>query len=284
MIEANKEYFLSPYYFFITEKNDKISLYYSIADTLTESRKKDDVIDFDKKDLGKVKKGISNILKGKKLKTKQQVKKYFEPISQDKTEIEELVDGDGNLTGSRIPPLNQGLSPRQTTDQTVAQSRMPGNPLMGYKKYYNESSENDEQIVNEIDYSEAFGYEETKDMDGKETYHYLVKKMGMTPDDAKERVKQFGKDYTGKRTKNAPKKIRDKKGFIDRMTLSEIERQKMIKVIDEILLNKKNRDTEITEKEGNASKIVKKIVESLKKMAEKEGLTINQLIKMLKSE
>ena len=101
---------------------------------------------------------------------------------------------------------------------------------------------------------------------------------------SKERVKQFGKDYTGRRTKNAPKKIRDKKGFIDRMTLSEIERQKMIKVIDEILLNKKNRDTEITEKESNASKIVKKNVESLKKMAEKEGLTINQLIKMLKSE
>ena len=171
------------------------------------------VIDFDKKDLGKVKKGISNILKSKKLKTKQQVKHYFEPISKDKIEIEELVDGDGNLTGSRIPPLNQGLSPRQTTDQTVAQSRMPGNPLMGYKKYYNESSENDEQIVNEIDYSEAFGYEETKDMDGKETYRYLVKKMGMTPDDAKERVKQFGKDYTGNRAKNAPKKIRDKKGF-----------------------------------------------------------------------
>jgi hypothetical protein len=68
------------------------------------------------------------------------------------------------------------------------------------------------------------------------------------------------------------------------MTLSEIERQKMIKVIDEILLDKRNKDTEITEKESNASKIVKKNVESLKKMAEKEGLTINQLIKMLKSE
>jgi len=58
----------------------------------------------------------------------------------------------------------------------------------------------------------------------------------------------------------------------------------MIKVIDEILLDKRNKDTEITEKESNASKIVKKNVESLKKMAEKEGLTINQLIKMLKSE
>ena len=68
------------------------------------------------------------------------------------------------------------------------------------------------------------------------------------------------------------------------MTLSEIERQKMIKVIDEILLDKRNKDSEITKKESNASKIVKKNVESLKKMAEKEGLTINQLIKMLKSE
>jgi len=53
---------------------------------------------------------------------------------------------------------------------------------------------------------------------------------------------------------------------------------------DEILLNKKNSDGELGEKEDKASKIIKKNVDSLKKMAEKEGLTINQLIKMLKSE
>ena len=68
------------------------------------------------------------------------------------------------------------------------------------------------------------------------------------------------------------------------MTLSEIGRQKMIKAIDEILINKKNIDGELGEKEDKVSKIIKKNVDSLKKMAEKEGLTINQLIKMLKSE
>jgi hypothetical protein len=285
MINSNEEYFLKPYYFFISEKNDKVSLYYSIAETLTESRKKDDKIDFDKKNIEKVKKGVSSILKNKKIKTKGQIKKYFEPISNEKGEIEELIDYDGTFSNSSTPILDMGMSPRKTTDQTVVMSRMPGNPVTrGYRRYYGESTVEDEKVVNEVDYSEAFGYEETKDMDGKNTYKYLVNKMGMTPEDAKERTEQFGKDYTGRRAQNTPKKIRDKKGFIDRMTLSEIGRQKMIKVIDEILLSKKNRDGEIGEKEDKVSKIIKKNIDSIKKMADKDGITINQLIKMLKSE
>jgi hypothetical protein len=285
MIETNKEYFSSPYYFFISEKKDKISLYYSIAETLTESRKSDDKLDFDKKDLPKVKKGISSILNDKKIKTKSSIKKYFDEVTKDKEEIEELVDSDGTLVSSRIPPLNMGLAPKKTTDQTVIMGRMTNNPVTrGYRKYYGESEEEDENVVSEVDYSEAFGYEETKDMDGKDTYKYLVKKMGMEPDDAKDRTEQFGKDPSGKKTKNAPKQIRNKKGFIDRMTLSEIERQKMIDIIDEILLTKKTNDKEISKKDTNVSKIIKKNIDSLKKMAEKEGMTINQIIKMFKDE
>lgn len=282
MIEFNKEYFIRPYYFYLTEKTNKISLYYSIAETLTESRKKDNKIDFDKKDSEKVKKGVSSVIKGKKLKTKDQIKKYFEPISKD--EIGEFIDKDGSLANSSIPILDMGMTPHKTTDQTVTMARMPNNPLLrGYRKYYGESVD-DEDVVNEVDYSEAFGYEETKDMDGKQTYKYLCTKMGMNPDEAKERTQQFGKDPYGKRTNNAPKSIRHKKGFIDRMTLSEIERAKMIKVVEEILLNKRNKGTEISEKESKVSKVIKKNVEALKKMADKEGLTINELIKMLKSE
>jgi hypothetical protein len=285
MIQTNTEYFITPYYFYITEKSDKISLYYSIANTLVESRKKDDKIDFDKKNLEKVKTGITSILKNKKIKTKDQIKKYFEPISKEKSEIEELVDYDGTMNNSKYPPLNWGLTQKNITDKIVPATRMPGNPVTrGYRRYYGESTSEDDNVVNEVDYSEAFGYEETKDMDGKKTFNYLVKKMGMERDDAEDRTRQFGKDPSGNRTKKAPKMIRNKKGFIDRMTLSEIERQKMIKVIDEILLNKKNSDGELGEKEDKASKIIKKNVDSLKKMAEKEGLTINQLIKMLKSE
>lgn len=287
MIQLDKEYFFNPYYFFLTEKSDRISLYYSIAQNLTESRKKDDKLDFDKKQLEKVKKGINDILKNKKLKTKEQIKKYFSSISteKEKGEIEELIDSDGTLTNSRIPFLNMGLTPKKTTDQTVVMGRMTNNPVTrGYRKYYGESTEEDDSVVNEIDYSDAFGYEETKDMDGKKTYNYLVKKMGMSSDEAKDRTKQFGKDPSGNRTKKAPKSIRNKKGFIDRMTISEIEREKMIKMVEDILLNKKNKESELEEREKATNKIIKKNIESLKKMAEKEGITINQLIKLLKSE
>jgi len=285
MIDTNKEYFLKPYYFFISEKNNKVSLYYSIAETLSESRKKDEKIDFDKKDLEKVKKGVTSVLKNKKIKTKAQIKKYFEPISKNKEEIDEFIGSDGTLNNSRIPVLDTSLAPHKTTDQTVVMAKMADNPLVrGFRKYYGESEENKNNVVKEVDYSDAFGYEETKDMDGKKTYSYLVKSMGMEPDEAIERTKQFGKDPYGKKTKNAPKSIKHKKGFIDRMTLSEIERQKMIKLIDEIILNKKNSDGEIGEKENKVSNIIKKNISALKKMADKEGISINQLIKMFKSE
>jgi hypothetical protein len=284
MIDSNKEYFLKPYYFFLAEKSNKLSLYYNIAETITESRKKDEKIDFDKKDINKVKKGIGDILKNKRIKTKDQIKKYFQPINKNKEEIEEFIDYDGTLTNSKTPVLDMGMTPRKTTDQTVVMTRMPNNPVTrGYRKYYGESVNDDEDVVNEVDYSDAFGYEETKDMDGKKTFNYLVKKMGMEPDEAKDRTEQFGKDPSGNRTKKAPKKIRHKKGFIDRMTLSEIEKTKMMKMVEDIL-NKKNKDLEITEKEKTSSKIIKKNIEALKKMADKEGVTINQLIKMLRSE
>jgi hypothetical protein len=286
MIHKNKELFIKPYYFFLTEKNDKISLYYSIGETILESRKIDEKIEFDKKDLDRVKKGISDIVKQKKIKTKDQIKKFFTQKSEDKEEIDELVDVDGTMSNSKIPILDKGLTPRKTTDQTVVAARMTNNPVTrGYRKYYGESIENTDNVVNEVDYSEAFGYEETKDMDGEETYNYLIKKLGMTPDEAFDRTKQFGKDPYGNKTKKAPKEIRNKKGFIDRMTLSEIEKHRMIKMVEDILLKNKNSDAEIDEKEEKVtSKIVKKNIQALKKMADKEGITINQLIKLLKSE
>lgn len=283
MIELGKEYFLKPYYFFLTEKSDRISLYYSIGNTLNESKKEDEKIDFEKKDKEKVKKGILKILKDKKIKTKGQIKKFFEPVEK-KKEIEEFIDSDGTFKSSRIPKLDAAMTPRKTTDQTIVMARSSNNPVTrGYRRYYGESVES-EDVVNEIDFSDAFGYEETKDLDGKETYKYFVKKLDLEPDDAKERTKQQGKDPSGKRTKKAPKRIRKKPGFIDRMTLSEIEKNKMIKMVEDLLMKGKGDDREINEKEKPISKIVKKNIDSLKKIAEREGLTLNQLVKMLKSE
>jgi hypothetical protein len=75
------------------------------------------------------------------------------------------------------------------------------------------------------------------------------------------------------------------KNFITRATLSEIQKQKMIKVVEDILMGKKNSDTsEVGKKESEASSILKKNISSLKKQAEKEGLTVAELIKLLKGE
>ena len=138
-------------------------------------------------------------------------------------ELEEFVDADGTMLNSKIPILDPALHPRKTMDQTVAAARITNDPISrGYRTYYGESVEE----VSEIDMSGAFGYEETEDMDGAQTYKYLVKKMGMDPDEAKERTKQKGQDPTGNKDKKS--KYYHDKNFVTRATLSEIQKQKMI--------------------------------------------------------
>ena len=48
MVELNKEYFEKPYYFFLKDKGNKIGIYYSVSETLSESRKEDEFIEVDK--------------------------------------------------------------------------------------------------------------------------------------------------------------------------------------------------------------------------------------------
>ena len=48
MIATDNEFYSSPYYFLLRDKGDKYSLYFSVEGTLTEARKKDEVIHFEK--------------------------------------------------------------------------------------------------------------------------------------------------------------------------------------------------------------------------------------------
>ena len=66
-------------------------------------------------------------------------------------------------------------------------------------------------------------------------------------------------------------------------TLSEIQRNKMIDVLEDIIA-KKSEDKELGKKELKASNILKKNATSLKKMAEKEGLSLKELVELLKNE
>ena len=267
MITINQEFYSSPYYFFIKESNDKYSLYFSIEETLVEARKKDEMIKVPKDKIEHVKKYLESLTKEKSKKNKKQVK----------NELDELVNADGGMTNSKIPILDPRLHPKKTLDQTIAAARITNDPIRrGYRTYFGESE------ISEEDMSDAFGYEETKDMDGKETFKYFVKKLELEPDDAKERTKQQGKDPSGKRDKKS--KYKNDKNFVSRQILPEIQKQKAIKVLEDILMNKGSDDKEVGKKELKSSKILTKNINTLKKQAEKEGLSISDLIKILKSE
>ena len=274
MINFNTEYYSNNYYFFLKERADKISLYYSIADTLTESRKNDERIDFDKKDSKKVKNIVGNVLNSKTKVSKNALTKKLKSIKP-KKEIDELVDSDGTMLSSKIPFLNQTLTPHKTTDQTVAMSRITNDPLTrGYRVYYGEGEEGSDEVINEVDYSEAFGYEETKDMDFKDTVKTL-KEMGV--ENAIERAKQFGKLPKQKREDGELKQRLSEKDSIE-----EQQRKKMIKMVEDMLTKKSSNNSDVVKDKG-ISKILLKNIQSIKKIADKEGISINMLIKALKS-
>jgi hypothetical protein len=272
MITTDKEFYSSPYYFLLRDKGDKYSLYFSVEGTLTEARKKDEVIHFKKSNGEKVKKHLKKVAKEKKVKNTKTLK----------TDLEELVNADGAMSNSKIPILDPKLHPKKTMDQTIAAARITNDPISrGYRSYYGESVEE----IEEIDMSGAFGYEETEDMDGKDTFEYLVGKMGMEPDDAEDRTKQQGKDPSGKKDKKS--KYYKDKNFITRATLSEIQKQKAIKMVED-LLTKKNSDNSEVGKKVNADNIdelpllLKRNLKSLLKHVEKHGFSKEDIIKLIK--
>jgi hypothetical protein len=288
-MEFNKEYFSSPYYFYIKEGKEDISVYFSVSNTLTEARKKDEVVKFKKSNKKEVEKTISKIQKDKKLKNNSDVKKTLE---KKKDELEELVDYDGSFLSSKIPIHNPYLSPKSTMDQEVVATRQTNNPVTrGYRVYWGEGEEETDEVINETDFSDAFGYEETKDKNGPETFKTFVKELGLDKEEAAERTRQQGKEPDPKKHKQklerVPKKIKKQKGFIDRMTISEkenLEEEKkamMKKMVEDIVLKKKSGDKEMGKKSG-LSKVLMKNLENIKKLADKEGIEINDLVKILK--
>lgn len=225
---------------------------------------------------------------GIKLNTKVPEKYKKIKDNEKKEEMTELVDYDGSFAGSNIPILNQGLHPRKTQDQTVITTRQTNNPVVrGYRVYYGESVEDkDENLLDEIDMSDAFGYEETEDAPTYEKASKVLKKMGIKdPFERHDRLETMGFDPDlDKQLKSEKKRGRCKNCFTKRR-LSETEKQEMIKMIDEILLKKKNDSDDIVnkDKESPVSKILMRNLQSIKRIADKEGISINQLIKTLKT-
>jgi hypothetical protein len=275
MINYNTEYFSNGRYFFLKDRGETISLYYTIAETLTESRKKDEKKVFNKKHENKLKKTIEKILNSRQKLSKKNVDNALKSIEKD-GEIDEIIDADGTMLGSKIPPLDMTLHPRKTLDQTIGMSRVTNDPVTrGYRVYYGESEEKDDNVVSEVNMEDAFGYEETKDKDYQGTVNTL-KDMGV--DNPVERTKQFGKLKDVKR-KNGKLKQR----IVEKEKLSEVQKQKMVKMVEDIITKKSKDDSEVVGKDSSLSKILMNNLKSIKKLAEKEGISLTQLMKALKN-
>lgn len=194
--------------------------------------------------------------------------KYLEKTKEEKPsgELDELVDSDGTFLSSKIPILDPHLHPKKTMDQTVSMARNVYDIFrMGYRRYFSET-----------DMSKAFGYDETKFMNAKETIKYLEKELGLDSEDAEDRAEEMGK----KPKMDKKSQFKDKKNFVNRGVIAE----KDVDEVKEEIITKKSNDGEISEKSKTSSKVISRNIQALKKQAEKEGISINDLIKMLKSE
>lgn len=234
MLKLNEEYFGSNYYFLLREKKDAGHLWFSVANTITEARKKDEYIKVPKEKIEALKRHLEKIVKSKK-------KKSVEDI---KGEVEEIVNSDGTLSNSNVPILDPAVTPRKTMDQTVQAVTQPGYHLAwsyrGGRTYYSESE------VKEEDMSAAFGYEETKDLSPEDTIEKL-EDMGV--DNPVERAIEFGKDpriSQEKKKKGSDMRIR----LQEKEALKKLQKEQMAKIIEDILLGKKKKKDFVNKKKN----------------------------------
>ncbi len=221
------------------------------------------------------------------IKLNSKIPKKHEDVKTD-GEIDELVNSDGSMIGKSIPMLDQGMHPRKTMDQTIIATRQTNNPVVrGYRVYYGESEEN-KPVIDEEDITGAFGGEETKNAKNYDEASEIIDDLGIEdPIERNKRVKQFGfEKYLDKQLKIEKKKGKCKNCFVKKR-LTELENEKMVKMIDEILLGKRSNSNDVvkkTKEEDNEdkspiSKILMRNIESIKKIAEKEGISLNKLLK-----
>lgn len=202
-------------------------------------------------------------------------------------EIDELVDSSGSFLGSHYPILDQGLHPKKTMDQTVVATRQTNNPVVrGYRVYYGESEE-EQDTIDETNYKGTYGFEEVDDESTFDDAAQELKDLGIDNEAAIEkRLNDFGfEPELDLELKQDKKEGRCKKCFTKRR-LSELEHQKMEKLLDEILLGKKKNTDDFVKKDSEEQSPIELILmrnlESVKKLAEKEGIDVNKLIRHLK--
>ena len=191
-------------------------------------------------------------------------------------EVTELVDADGTWLSSNTPildPASTGVNTK-TMDQIIPAARNPRDPLMrGWYGYYGEGRVKENNMI------KAYGYKATMNMDAKETLDYFKDELEMDDESAEHRVEdEFGK--SPERDKKS--KFKNKKGFAGRPILKEKESED---IAEDVLVNKETNDQEnIKKRVLDINPLLVRNIKSIKKMAKENGITVRELIMMLKDE
>jgi len=194
-------------------------------------------------------------------------------------EVTELIDTDGTWLTSNIGIRDpqSSLNGSTTTDRIVAMTKTPRDVFMrGGVSFRGES------VIPEEDMKDAFGFDDTMFMDYKDTVKHYQKKLGLDKDDAVGRAVQQGKKPN--LHKKTPKKIKMKKNFIDRLILKEKGIEESEDLIEDVLFDKEDDKKDIKIKKGEINPLLVRNIRSIKKMAKDNGLTIQELVKLLKDE
>ena len=234
---------------------------------------------------------LSKVMPGKSLRSdyfnslKSKIKQNNKTEKVD-GELDELVDDTGTMLGSNIPILKLDLHPRKTQDQTVKMARATQFPFI--RVYYGESEEEKENVIDEIDQSDWFGNDETKNAKNTAQANKRLKRLGVKdPKERKDRLDKFGFDRNLDKSLERLKRRGKCKNCFVKKRLTEFGNDKMEKMIDEILLTKKTKDKDVSTKTNDDEnstmfKILKKNLESISKLADKEGIDKNKLVNILK--
>jgi len=184
-------------------------------------------------------------------------------------ELEELVDFDGSVLGSKVPlgyMNNKTISQRKTTDAVVPATRQGGEQGKGYfyKRYWGESVEE----VGEHDMSKVLGMD--ADDDG------VLDTDTMTAGEVKERFKdEYNLDDFEERMEKSgvvgKGKSRRKRIFEDEDIMKMME----------VILQSKDEPKDITDTSDN---LLNRKVLQLKKYMDKQGYSVEDIINKLKGD
>lgn len=196
----------------------------------------------------------------------------FEKIPEKvETEVDEIVDEKGNIARKKTPVTKSSKGgSRSITDKVVK----TGAGSMGIHGVH--GTHTSLRYWAEADLSKALGYEKTlgKDEDIESAFEYFEDDLGMSDDEAEERLSSYGYD----------EKLKG-----DKVRLIE-NPKKFVKDYVESVLKKKSTSDDLVKKDqiedidSELNPIIKRQVMSLKNTLVKNNVSVEDVIDILKQE